>query len=214
MNNDLEIARKVKIRPIAEIAVKLGIAQDLLEPYGHYKAKLSLDLIDESKVSQCNMILVSAISPTPGGEGKSTTSIGLTEGLNKIGKKATVVLREPSLGPVFGIKGGATGGGHSQVIPMEDINLHFTGDFSAIEKAHNLLSALIDNNIQSKTMSIGIDPRTVLWKRVMDMNDRSLRRIVVGLGGTGSGIPRETGFDITAASEVMAILCLSNYIFR
>ena len=209
MNNDLEIARKVKIRPIAEIAAKLGIAQDLLEPYGHYKAKLPLDLIDESKVSQCNMILVSAISPTPAGEGKSTTSIGLTEGLNKIGKKATVVLREPSLGPVFGIKGGATGGGHSQVIPMEDINLHFTGDFSAIEKAHNLLSALIDNNIQSKTKSIGIDPRTVLWKRVMDMNDRSLRRIVVGLGGTGSGIPRETGFDITAASEVMAIICLS-----
>ena len=209
MNNDLEIARKVKIRPIAEIAAKLGIAQDVLEPYGHYKAKLPLDLIDESKVSQCNMILVSAISPTPAGEGKSTTSIGLTEGLNKIGKKATVVLREPSLGPVFGIKGGATGGGHSQVIPMEDINLHFTGDFSAIEKAHNLLSALIDNNIQSKTKSIGIDPRTVLWKRVMDMNDRSLRRIVVGLGGTGSGIPRETGFDITAASEVMAILCLS-----
>ena len=155
------------------------------------------------------MILVSAISPTPAGEGKSTTSIGLTEGLNKIGKKATVVLREPSLGPVFVIKGGATCGGHSQVIPMEDINLHFTGDFSAIEKAHNLLSALIDNNIQSKNKSIGIDPRTVLWKRVMDMNDRSLRRIVVGLGGTGSGIPRETGFDITAASEVMAILCLS-----
>ena len=209
MNNDLEIARKVKIRPIVEIAAKLGIPQDVLEPYGHYKAKLPLDLIDEEKVSQCNMILVSAISPTPAGEGKSTTSIGLTEGLNKIGKKATVVLREPSLGPVFGIKGGATGGGHSQVIPMEDINLHFTGDFSAIEKAHNLLSALIDNNIQSKTQSIGIDPRTVLWKRVMDMNDRSLRKIVVGLGGTGSGIPRETGFDITAASEVMAILCLS-----
>lgn len=210
MNNDLEIARQVKIRPIAEIAAKLGIPLDVLEPYGHYKAKLPLNLIDEEKVSQCNMILVSAISPTPAGEGKSTTSIGLTEGLNKIGKKTTVVLREPSLGPVFGIKGGATGGGHSQVIPMEDINLHFTGDFSAIEKAHNLLSALIDNNIQSKTKSIGIDPRTVLWKRVMDMNDRSLRKIVVGLGGTGSGIPRETGFDITAASEVMAILCLSN----
>jgi len=210
MNNDLEIARKVQMKPIAQIAAKLGISQDVLEPYGHYKAKLPLDLIDEDKVKDCNMILVSAISPTPAGEGKSTTSIGLTEGLNKIGKKATVVLREPSLGPVFGIKGGATGGGHSQVVPMEDINLHFTGDFSAIEKAHNLLAALIDNNIQSKTKSIGIDPRTVLWKRVMDMNDRSLRNVVIGLGGTGSGIPRETGFDITAASEVMAILCLSN----
>lgn len=209
MNNDLEIARKVKIKPIREIASKLGISEDQLEPYGHYKAKLPLSLIDESKVKDCNLVLVSAISPTPAGEGKSTTSIGLTEGLNLIGKQTTVVLREPSLGPVFGIKGGATGGGHSQVIPMEDINLHFTGDFSAIEKAHNLLSALIDNNIQSKTKSLGIDPRTVLWKRVMDMNDRSLRKIVVGLGGTGSGIPRETGFDITAASEVMAILCLS-----
>jgi len=209
MNNDLEIARKVQMKPISEIAAKLGIDKDVLEPYGHYKAKLPLNLIDENKVQDCNMILVSAISPTPAGEGKSTTSIGLTEGLNKIGKKATVVLREPSLGPVFGIKGGATGGGHSQVVPMEDINLHFTGDFSAIEKAHNLLSALIDNNIQSKTKSIGIDARTVLWKRVMDMNDRALRNIIVGLGGTGSGIPRETGFDITAASEVMAILCLS-----
>lgn len=156
------------------------------------------------------MVLVSAISPTPAGEGKTTISIGLTEGLNRIGKQATVVLREPSLGPVFGIKGGATGGGYSQVVPMEDINLHFTGDFGAIEKAHNLLSALIDNNIQSKTHSLNIDPRTVTWKRVMDMNDRSLRHIIVGLGGTSAGIPRETGFDITAASEVMAILCLSD----
>lgn len=156
-----------------------------------------------------HLILVSAISPTPAGEGKTTISIGLTEGLNRIGKKTTVVLREPSLGPVFGIKGGATGGGYSQVLPMEDINLHFTGDFNAIEKAHNLLAALIDNNIQSKTSSLGLDPRTVTWKRVMDMNDRSLRHIIVGLGGTSSGIPRETGFDITAASEIMAILCLS-----
>lgn len=209
MNKDLEIARQVEIKPIQQIADKLNVDGSLLEPYGHYKAKLPLSLIDEDKVKNCKLILVSAISPTPAGEGKSTTSIGLTEGLNKIGKQTTVVLREPSLGPVFGIKGGATGGGHAQVIPVEDINLHFTGDFSAIEKAHNLLSALIDNNIQSKTRSLDIDPRTVLWKRVMDMNDRSLRNIVIGLGGTGSGIPRETGFDITAASEVMAILCLS-----
>jgi len=160
-------------------------------------------------VKLSNLILVSAISPTPPGEGKTTMSIGLSEGLNKLNKKTTVVLREPSLGPIFGIKGGATGGGYAQVLPMEDINLHFTGDFSAIEKAHNLLSALIDNNLQSKTNTLGIDPRTIAWKRVMDMNDRSLRSIVTGLGGTTSGIPRETGFDITAASEIMAILCLS-----
>jgi formate--tetrahydrofolate ligase len=209
MNSDLEIARSVKPRPIKDIAAKLNIDESLLEPYGHYKAKIPLSLIDESKVDQGNLILVSAISPTPAGEGKSTVSIGLAQGMNRIGRQTTVVLREPSLGPVFGIKGGATGGGYSQVIPMEDINLHFTGDFSAIEKAHNLLSALIDNNIQSKTRSLNIDPRTVLWKRVMDMNDRALRRVIVGLGGTSYGIPRETGFDITAASEVMAILCLS-----
>ena len=207
---DIEIANSVKIRPITEIAQKLGVEPDALELYGKYKAKLPLSLIDKSKIDGKKLILVSAISPTPAGEGKTTVSIGLTEGLNRIGKRATVVLREPSLGPVFGIKGGATGGGYSQVIPMEDINLHFTGDFSAIEKAHNLLSALIDNNIQSKTRSLNIDPRTVTWKRVMDMNDRSLRHIIVGLGGTSAGIPRETGFDITAASEVMAILCLSD----
>ncbi|MDY4044272.1 MAG: formate--tetrahydrofolate ligase [Marinifilaceae bacterium] len=207
---DIEIANSVQIRPITEIADKLGIAHDLLEPYGRYKAKLPLSLIDKNKIEGKKLILVSAISPTPAGEGKTTISIGLTEGLNRIGKKTTVVLREPSLGPVFGVKGGATGGGYSQVIPMEDINLHFTGDFSAIEKAHNLLAALIDNNIQSKTRSLNIDPRTVTWKRVMDMNDRSLRHIIVGLGGTSAGIPRETGFDITAASEVMAILCLSD----
>ncbi|MCL4156872.1 UNVERIFIED_CONTAM: hypothetical protein GTU68_042683 [Idotea baltica] len=177
--------------------------------YGKYKAKLPLSQIDKEKVKKSHLILVSAISPTPGGEGKTTMSIGLSEGLNRLGKKTTVVLREPSLGPVFGIKGGATGGGYSQVLPMEDINLHFTGDFSAIEKSHNLLAALIDNNIQSKSNGLGLDPRTISWKRVMDMNDRSLRKIVVGLGGTTSGIPRETGFDITAASEIMAILCLS-----
>ena len=149
------------------------------------------------------------MTPTPAGEEKTTTSIGLTEGLNKIGKSTTVVLREPSLGPVFGIKGGAAGGGYAQVVPMEDINLHFTGDFSAIEKANNLLSALIDNNIQSKSRNLGLDPRTIVWKRVMDMNDRSLRNIVIGLGGTANGIPRQDGFNITPASEVMAILCMS-----
>lgn len=206
---DIEIANTIQLKPIGEIAAKLGIDSDMLEFYGKYKAKLPLSLIDENRLREKHLILVSAISPTPAGEGKTTVSIGLTEGLNRIGKKTTVVLREPSLGPVFGIKGGATGGGYSQVLPMEDINLHFTGDFNAVEKAHNLLAALIDNNIQSKTTSLGIDPRTVTWKRVMDMNDRSLRHIIVGLGGTASGIPRETGFDITAASEVMAILCLS-----
>ncbi len=207
---DLEIAQKADIKPIQQIADKLGIPQDLLEQYGRYKAKLPLSLIDEQKVAQSNLILVSAINPTPAGEGKTTVSIGLSDGLNKIGKKAMVVLREPSLGPVFGVKGGAAGGGHSQVIPMIDINLHFTGDFSAIEKANNLLAALIDNNIQSKSNNLGIDPRTVMWKRVMDMNDRALRQIIIGIGGSANGIPREDGFNITAASEVMAIVCLSN----
>ncbi|MFA7274200.1 MAG: formate--tetrahydrofolate ligase [Crocinitomicaceae bacterium] len=206
---DLDIAKKSTLQPIVAIAKKLGIDPEEIETFGKYKAKLPLHLIDETKAKQSHLILVSAISPTPAGEGKTTMSIGLSEGLNQLHKKTTVVLREPSLGPVFGIKGGATGGGFSQVLPMEDINLHFTGDFSAIEKAHNLLSALIDNNLQNKTNNLGIDARTVAWKRVMDMNDRSLRNIVVGLGGTTSGIPRETGFDITAASEIMAILCLS-----
>lgn len=206
---DIEIARKAKMQPISAIATKLRLLEEQFNPIGKFKAKLPLNLINEEKVKECKMILVTAISPTPAGEGKTTISIGLNEGLNKVGKNSTVVLREPSLGPVFGIKGGATGGGYAQVLPMEDINLHFTGDFAAVEKAHNLLAALIDNNIQSKTRSLNIDPRTILWKRVMDMNDRALRNTVVGLGGTGSGIPRETGFDITAASEIMAILCLS-----
>lgn len=209
VKSDLEIAQNAKMQHITQIAAKIGIGEDDLEMYGKYKAKIPLNLIDESKVENGNLILVSALTPTPAGEGKTTVSIGLTEGLNKIGKQATVVLREPSLGPVFGIKGGAAGGGYSQVVPMEDINLHFTGDFSAIEKANNLLAALIDNNIQSKTRSLGIDPRTVLWKRVIDMNDRALRHIVVGLGGTANSIPREDGFNITAASEIMAILCMS-----
>ena len=209
VGSDIEIAQAAVLQHISKIAAKLNIPEDDLEMYGKYKAKLPLSLINPAKIASSNLILVTALTPTPAGEGKTTTSIGLTEGLNKIGKKTTVVLREPSLGPVFGIKGGAAGGGYSQVVPMEDINLHFTGDFSAIEKANNLLSALIDNNIQSKTQNLGIDPRTIGWKRVMDMNDRSLRDIVIGLGGTGNGIPRQDGFNITPASEVMAILCMA-----
>ena len=174
MAADIDIARQVKLRPITEIAEILGVGADQLEMYGNNKAKLPLTLIDKNKIANSKLILVSALSPTPAGEGKTTMSIGLTQGLNCIGKQTTVVLREPSLGPVFGIKGGAAGGGWSQVLPMEDINLHFTGDFAAIEKAHNLLSALIDNNIQSKTRSLGIDPRTITWKRVFDVNDRAL----------------------------------------
>jgi formate--tetrahydrofolate ligase len=207
--SDLEIAQRATLKPIADIGKALGIEPERIENYGRYKAKLPLDLIDESKMRKSKLVLMTAISPTPAGEGKTTTSIGLCEGLNKIGKKAMVVLREPSLGPVFGMKGGAAGGGYAQVLPMEDINLHFTGDFAAIEKSNNLLAALIDNNIQSRTRNLGIDPRTVAWKRVMDMNDRSLRQIVIGLGGTGNSMPREDGFNITAASEVMAILCLA-----
>ena len=210
--SDLEIAQSCNMQHINEIAAKLNIATDDLEHYGKFKAKLPLSLIKEENIQKNKLILVSAITPTPAGEGKTTTSIGLTEGLNKIGKKATVVLREPSLGPVFGIKGGAAGGGYAQVVPMEDINLHFTGDFSAIEKANNLLAALIDNNIQNKQHNLGIDPRQVYWKRVMDMNDRSLRNITIGLGGTANGMPRQDGFNITPASEVMAILCMSKNI--
>lgn len=208
--SDIEIAQETKIKPIAEVAEKLGLSFDDLELYGKYKAKLPLSLIDEKKISKSKLILVTAITPTPPGEGKTTTSIGLAQAMVKLGKKCTVVLREPSLGPVFGIKGGAAGGGYSQVVPMEDINLHFTGDFAAVEKSHNLLAALIDNNLQAKDGGLGIDPRTVEWKRVMDMNDRSLRKTVNGLGGTTEGVPRETGFYITAASEVMAILCMSS----
>lgn len=209
MKTDIEIAQQVVIRPIVEIAKKLGINPDELESYGKYKAKIPISLIDEERVKKGKLILVTAITPTPAGEGKTTTSIGLALALNRIGKKTTVVLREPSLGPVFGIKGGAAGGGYSQVIPMEDINLHFTGDMSAVEKANNLLAALIDNNIQLNEGNLGIDSRTIVWKRVMDMNDRSLRNINIGLGGTSQGVPRESGFNITAASEVMAILCLA-----
>ena len=209
MATDIQIAREHTMLHIEKISDKLNISRDDLELYGKYKAKIPLTYKDKKTGKKGALVLVSAISPTPAGEGKTTVSIGLAQAMNKTGRQTTVVLREPSLGPVFGIKGGATGGGYSQVVPMEDINLHFTGDFSAVEKAHNLLAAIIDNNIQSKKRSLNIDPRTISWKRVMDMNDRSLRHIVVGLGGTSSGIPRETGFDITAASEIMAILCLS-----
>lgn len=207
---EIQIAQSVKPKHIKEIAAKLAIPEEKLEYYGNDKAKLPLDIIDEEKVQKSNLILVTAITPTPPGEGKTTTSIGLVDALNILQKKATVVIREPSLGPVFGIKGGAAGGGWSQVIPMVDINLHFTGDFHAIEKANNLLSALIENNIQSKSRSLGIDPRSVIWKRCMDMNDRGLRNVVVALGGKAGGVPRETGFNITAASEIMAILCLAS----
>lgn len=207
--SDIEIAQQTEIQHIKEVASKINIDEDDLILYGKYKAKLPLNLINEKKIAKNNLVLVTALTPTPAGEGKTTVSIGLTEGLNKIGKQATVVLREPSLGPVFGIKGGAAGGGYSQVIPMEDINLHFTGDFNAIEKANNLLSALIDNNLQNKTNNLNIDPRTIAWKRVIDMNDRALRQITIGLGGTANGIPREDSFNITPASEVMAILCMA-----
>jgi formate--tetrahydrofolate ligase len=206
--SDIEIAQNAKIQHIKHIAAKLNIPEDDLEYYGKYKAKLPLSL--QQKEPKGKLILVTALSPTKYGEGKTTMTIGLSDGLNYNGHKSVAVLREPSLGPVFGVKGGAAGGGYSQVIPMEDINLHFTGDFAAIEKANNLLSALIDNNIQNKQYSLNIDPRTVAWKRVMDMNDRSLRQIIIGMGGKANGIMREDGFNITPASEVMAILCLSN----
>ncbi|MEX0330659.1 MAG: formate--tetrahydrofolate ligase [Puniceicoccaceae bacterium] len=211
MKTDLEIAQSVPMDPITDLAGRLGIEEDAIHLHGKYKAKVPLSLIDEEKVAQSKLILVTAMTPTPAGEGKTTTSVGLCDGLNHIGKKAAVVLREPSLGPCFGMKGGAAGGGLSQVVPMEDINLHFMGDFRAVETANNLLAALIDNELrQTLDGSDQIDPRSVTWKRVMDMNDRALRNIISGLGGKTGGVPREAGFNITAASEVMAILCLSN----
>jgi formate--tetrahydrofolate ligase len=210
MKDDLAIARGVKLRKVVELAKeRLGIEADDLEPYGHYKAKLSDALIDRvQKNKDGKLILVTAISPTPAGEGKTTTTVGLGDALNAIGKKAMICVREPSLGPCFGVKGGGAGGGHSQVAPMEDINLHFTGDFHAVSIAHNLLAALVDNHIYFGN-KLGFDIRRPMWRRVLDMNDRSLRHIVNGLGGTANGFPRETGYDIVAASEVMAILCLS-----
>jgi formate--tetrahydrofolate ligase len=208
--SDIEIAQAAKKRPILELArERLGIAPENLEPFGHYKAKVSMDFIKTLKGRpDGKLILVSAITPTPAGEGKTTTTVGLTDALNHIGKKAMLCLREPSLGPSFGMKGGAAGGGYAQVVPMEDINLHFTGDFHAITSAHNLLSALIDNHIYWGN-ELGIDSRRVAWRRVMDMNDRALREIVCSLGGVANGFPREAGFDITVASEVMAIFCLA-----
>ena len=210
MASDIEIAQAATLQRITKVALdKLGIADEHLEPYGHYKAKLSLEYVDSLKGRpNGKLILVTAISPTPAGEGKTTTTVGLGDALNRIGKKALVCLREPSLGPVFGMKGGAAGGGHSQVVPMEDINLHFTGDFSAIALANNLLAALIDNHIHHGN-ELDIDVRRITWKRVVDMNDRALRDITCSLGGPGNGYPREDGFDIVVASEVMAIFCLA-----
>lgn len=209
MLSDIEIAQQAKMLKITEVAGKLGISEDDIEMYGRYKAKLSMDLIRSLEAKQAGkLILVTAITPTPAGEGKSTTTVGLAQGLAKLDKKVIVALREPSLGPCMGIKGGAAGGGYSQVVPMEDINLHFTGDFHAITSAHMLLSAMLDNHIQQGN-TLNIDPRRIVWKRVVDMNDRELRNIVVGLGGKAHGVPRQDGFDITVASEVMAILCLA-----
>ncbi len=210
MLSDIEIAQKAKMQKITDVAAKLGISEDDIELYGKYKAKLSYDLIRRVKDKKDGkLILVTAITPTPAGEGKSTTTVGLAQGLAKLGKKVIVALREPSLGPCMGIKGGAAGGGYSQVVPMEDINLHFTGDFHAITSAHMLLAAMLDNHIQQGN-ALNIDPRRIAWKRVVDMNDRELRNIVVGLGGKAHGVPRQDGFDITVASEVMAILCLAS----
>src|SRR5438067_9300643 len=210
MPSDIEIAQAAKLQRISAVArEKLGIAEEHLEPYGHYKAKVSLKYIDTLKSRpDGKLILVTAMTPTPAGEGKTTTTVGLCDALNRIGKKAVLCIREPSLGPVFGMKGGAAGGGYAQVVPMEDINLHFTGDFNAIALANNLLSALLDNHIHY-AFEPALDTRRVTWRRVMDMNDRALRDIVVGLGGAGNGYSREDGFDIVVASGVMAIFCLA-----
>ena len=205
---DIEIAQESTMLPIEQVAAKLGIAPENLEHYGHYKAKVDIHAMKNLPLKS-KLVLVTAISPTPAGEGKTTTSIGLADALSCLGKKTVVCLREPSLGPVFGVKGGAAGGGYAQVVPMEDINLHFTGDFHAIGIANNLMSALIDNHIQQGN-ALNIDTRKIVWKRVVDMNDRQLRHIVCGLGGKASGVPREDGFDITVASEVMAVLCLAS----
>lgn len=208
--SDIEIAQRCEMQPIGAVAMSAGIPEKALEPYGRYKAKIDISLLEEDK-PQGKLVLVTAITPTPAGEGKTTTTIGLADGLKRIGKKVMVALREPSLGPVFGIKGGAAGGGYAQVVPMEDINLHFTGDFHAIGAANNLLAAMLDNHIHQGN-ALGIDPRKITWKRCVDMNDRQLRFVVDGLGGKANGTPREDGFDITVASEIMAVLCLSDSI--
>ena len=207
---DIEIAQQAKMQPITQITAAAGIDAELLEPYGKYKAKVSLSLLDHAK-KQGKLVLVTAITPTPAGEGKTTTTVGLADGLHRIGKSVAAALREPSLGPVFGIKGGAAGGGYAQVVPMEDINLHFTGDFHAIGAANNLLAAMLDNHIQQGN-ALGIDPRRITWKRCVDMNDRQLRFVIDGLGGKVNGTPREDGFDITVASEIMAVFCLATSI--
>ena len=209
MRSDIEIAQSAKMEPIGRIADTLGIGEEYLEQYGRYKAKIDDRLLKDYKDRpDGKLVLVTAITPTPAGEGKTTTSVGLADGLRRIGRKSVAVLREPSLGPVFGLKGGAAGGGMAQVVPMEDINLHFTGDFHAIGAANNLLAAMIDNSIYHGN-PLNIDPRKITWKRCVDMNDRQLRFIVDGLGGKANGTPREDGYDITVASEVMAVLCLS-----
>ena len=209
--SDIEIAHSCKMKPITEIAATAGIDEKYLEQYGRYKAKIDLSILNETKKDDGKLILVTAMTPTPAGEGKTTTTIGLADGMRRIGKNVLVALREPSLGPVFGIKGGAAGGGHAQVVPMEDINLHFTGDFHAIGAANNLLAAMLDNHIKQGN-ELGIDVRRITWKRCVDMNDRQLRNIIDGLGGVANGVPREDGFDITVASEIMAVLCLSGSI--
>ena len=209
MATDIEIAHKAKINPISNIAQIAGIDEDAVSPYGKYIAKIGLDYLNSLPTNpNAKLVLVTAINPTPAGEGKTTTTIGLGDGLSLIGKKTMLALREPSLGPCFGTKGGATGGGYAQIMPMEDINLHFTGDFHAISSAHNLLAAMIDNHIHWGN-ELGIDTRRIYWRRVVDMNDRALRNIVSSLGGVNNGFPREDGFDITVASEIMAIFCLS-----
>src|SRR6059036_2213376 len=206
---DIEIARAVKLQPIQAIGETLGLNGSDLELYGSYKAKIRWEAIERASArSDGALVLVTAMTPTPAGEGKSTTTIGLADGLRRLGKRSIVAMREPSLGPVFGVKGGGTGGGHTQVAPMEDINLHFTGDMHAIGAAHNLLAAMLDNHL-TQGNPLNLDSRRIVWRRVMDMNDRALRRLVIGLGGTAHGVPRETGFDITVASEIMAILCLA-----
>lgn len=209
MLSDIEIAQAAKMLPIGQVADKLGIEPEFIEQYGKYKAKISLDIYEKlAKREDGKLILVTAITPTPAGEGKSTTTVGLAQGIAKLGRKVAVALREPSLGPCMGVKGGAAGGGYAQVVPMEDINLHFTGDMHAVSSAHNLLSAMLDNHIQQSN-ALRIDPRRIVWRRVVDMNDRALRNIIIGLGGKAHGVPREDGYDITVASEVMAILCLA-----
>ena len=209
--SDIEIAQSAKMQHIRDIAKAAGVDEKYIEQYGNYKAKIDLSLLDDSTKKDGKLILVTAITPTPAGEGKTTTTIGLADGMKKIGRNVTVALREPSLGPVFGVKGGAAGGGYAQVVPMEDINLHFTGDFHAIGAANNLLAAMLDNHIQQGN-ALDIDVRKITWKRCVDMNDRQLRFITDGLGGRVNGVPREDGFDITVASEIMAVLCLANSI--